>query len=79
MTSSGVTGGTRSRTYENAPQSPMICSGRSPAVLLGLLEHWGATVLGVRWQDVFAFAVLVVVLMFRPTGLLGESLGKARA
>ena len=47
--------------------------------LLGLLEHWGATVLGVRWQDVFAFAVLVVVLMFRPTGLLGESLGKARA
>ena len=26
-----------------------------------------------------AFIVLVLVLMFRPTGLLGESLGKARA
>ena len=26
-----------------------------------------------------AFVVLVVVLMFRPTGLLGESLGRARA
>jgi branched-chain amino acid transport system permease protein len=46
---------------------------------LGLLENWGATVLGGEWRDVFAFTVLVVVLMFRPTGLLGESLGRARA
>ena len=48
-------------------------------LLLGLLETWGATVLGGEWTDVFAFTVLVVVLMFRPTGLLGESLGRARA
>jgi branched-chain amino acid transport system permease protein len=47
--------------------------------LLGLLENWGSTVLGGEWKDVFAFTVLVVVLMFRPTGLLGERLGKARA
>jgi branched-chain amino acid transport system permease protein len=46
---------------------------------LGLLENWGATVLGGEWKDVFAFTVLVLVLMFRPTGLLGESLGQARA
>jgi branched-chain amino acid transport system permease protein len=46
---------------------------------LGLLENWGATVLGGEWKDVFAFSVLVLVLMFRPTGLLGESLGRARA
>jgi branched-chain amino acid transport system permease protein len=46
---------------------------------LGLLENWGATVLGGQWKDVFAFSMLVLVLMFRPTGLLGESLGKARA
>jgi branched-chain amino acid transport system permease protein len=46
---------------------------------LGLLEQWGATVLGGQWKDVFAFAVLVLVLMFRPTGLLGESLGRSRA
>ncbi|MBW3574458.1 MAG: branched-chain amino acid ABC transporter permease [Actinobacteria bacterium] len=46
---------------------------------LGLLENWGSTVLGGEWKDVFAFTVLVLVLMFRPTGLLGESLGKARA
>ena len=47
--------------------------------LLGLLENWGATVLGGEWKDVFAFSVLVLVLMFRPTGLLGESLARARA
>ena len=48
-------------------------------LLLGLLENWGASVLGGEWKDVFAFTVLVVVLMFRPTGVLGESLGQARA
>jgi branched-chain amino acid transport system permease protein len=48
-------------------------------LLLGLLENWGASVLGGEWKDVFAFAVLIAVLMFRPTGLLGESLARARA
>ncbi|MGH9188499.1 MAG: branched-chain amino acid ABC transporter permease [Acidimicrobiales bacterium] len=46
---------------------------------LGLLENWGATVLGGEWKDVFAFSVLVLVLMFRPTGLLGEALSRAKA
>jgi len=48
-------------------------------LLLGLLENWGATVLGGEWKDVFAFTVLVIVLLVRPNGLLGESLGRARA
>ena len=48
-------------------------------LLLGLLENYGSAVLGGEWKDVFAFAVLVLVLMFRPTGLLGERLGRARA
>ena len=46
---------------------------------LGLIENWGAAVWGSEWKDVVAFSVLVLVLMVRPTGLLGESLGKARA
>jgi branched-chain amino acid transport system permease protein len=33
--------------------------------------------IGVAWTDVVAFVVLVVVLVFRPTGLLGERLGRA--
>jgi branched-chain amino acid transport system permease protein len=48
-------------------------------LLLGVLENWGSAVLGGQWKDVFAFAVLVLVLMFRPTGILGESLARARA
>ncbi|RKT56706.1 branched-chain amino acid ABC transporter permease [Saccharothrix australiensis] len=48
-------------------------------VVLGLIENWGAIFLGSQWKDVIAFIVLVVVLMFRPTGILGESLQKARA
>lgn len=46
---------------------------------LGLLENYGATLLGGKWKDVFAFTILVVVLMFRPTGILGEQLGRSRA
>jgi branched-chain amino acid transport system permease protein len=48
-------------------------------LLLGVVEQYGASVFGNQWQDVVAFLVLVVVLLFRPTGLLGESLGRARA
>ena len=46
--------------------------------LLGLVENYGQSLFGGEWKDVVAFVVLVVVLMFRPTGILGESLGKAR-
>lgn len=45
---------------------------------LGLIENYGASIFGTEWRDVVAFAVLVLVLMFRPTGLLGEALTRAR-
>jgi branched-chain amino acid transport system permease protein len=48
-------------------------------LLLGVVEVYAATLYSSNWEDVAAFVVLVVVLMFRPTGLLGESLGRARA
>jgi branched-chain amino acid transport system permease protein len=47
-------------------------------LMLGLIENYGSALWGTEWKDVIAFLVLVLVLMFRPTGLLGESLGKAR-
>jgi branched-chain amino acid transport system permease protein len=47
-------------------------------LLLGVVENWGAAIFGSSWKDVIAFVVLVVVLMFRPEGILGESLGRAR-
>ena len=48
-------------------------------LLLGVVEVYAATLTQSNWEDVAAFIVLVVVLLFRPTGLLGESLGRARA
>jgi len=47
-------------------------------IVLGLAENYGSSIFGGQWKDVIAFVVLLVVLMFRPTGILGESLGKAR-
>lgn len=48
-------------------------------LVLGVAENWGSAIVGTQWKDVVAFTLLVVILLFRPTGLLGESLGKARA
>ncbi|MFC4605329.1 branched-chain amino acid ABC transporter permease [Rhodococcus kronopolitis] len=45
---------------------------------LGVMENYGQVVFGSEWRDVVAFVLLVAVLMFRPTGILGESLGRAR-
>ena len=41
-------------------------------LLLGVFENVAAGCFGVQWRDVVAFLILVLVLMFRPTGLLGE-------
>jgi branched-chain amino acid transport system permease protein len=48
-------------------------------LLLGLVEALIPPIphVGIQWTDVVAFVVLVVVLIFRPTGLLGERLGRA--
>jgi len=46
--------------------------------VLGLAENYGSALVGTEWKDVVAFCLLILVLLFRPTGLLGESLGKAR-
>jgi branched-chain amino acid transport system permease protein len=42
---------------------------------LGIMENVGAGCFGDAWKNVIAFMVLVLVLMFRPTGLLGEGTG----
>jgi branched-chain amino acid transport system permease protein len=48
-------------------------------LVLGVAENYGSAIIGTEWKDVVAFILLVVILLFRPTGILGESLGKARA
>jgi branched-chain amino acid transport system permease protein len=48
-------------------------------LLLGVVENYASGLFGGDWKDFTGFVVLIVLLMFRPTGLLGESLGRARA
>jgi branched-chain amino acid transport system permease protein len=48
-------------------------------LILGVMENWGSAVFGSEWKDVVAFVLLVLILLVRPSGLLGEALGKARA
>jgi branched-chain amino acid transport system permease protein len=48
-------------------------------LMLGLVENYASALFGSNWRDFVAFVVLIALLMFRPTGLLGESLGRARA
>lgn len=48
-------------------------------LLLGVTENWGSALFGTEWKDVVAFVLLVLVLLVRPTGLLGQTLGRARA
>jgi branched-chain amino acid transport system permease protein len=48
-------------------------------LLLGVAENWGSAIFGSQWIDVSSFALLVLILLVRPSGLLGEALGKARA
>jgi branched-chain amino acid transport system permease protein len=53
-------------------------------MLLGIVEALGTgyigdltnNVFGSNYQDVFAFLVLIAVLVLRPSGLLGERVGE---
>jgi branched-chain amino acid transport system permease protein len=40
--------------------------------LLGLAEALGSAYVSSAWKDAIAFVVLIVVLLVRPTGILGE-------
>ena len=48
-------------------------------LVIGLLEYYGASIFGTQWENPVVFIVLVGVLLIRPTGILGESLARARA
>jgi len=40
--------------------------------LLGILESLGTICISSSYKDVFAFVILILVLIFKPTGILGE-------
>ncbi|MBL8396871.1 MAG: branched-chain amino acid ABC transporter permease [Candidatus Accumulibacter sp.] len=60
-----------------------LAGAMAGGILLGVIEALGAgyigdltgNFLGSHYQDIFAFIVLIIVLMFRPSGLFGERTG----
>ncbi|MHA0855201.1 branched-chain amino acid ABC transporter permease, partial [Serratia nematodiphila] len=63
-----------------SPDRVIVLTFALGGLLLGLFESLGTGylgeltggVFGSNYQDVFAFLVLIAVLVFRPSGLLGE-------
>ena len=49
-------------------------------LLLGILESMGPAALNIDFQlkDVIAFSILVLILIFRPSGILGEALSEEK-
>jgi branched-chain amino acid transport system permease protein len=49
-------------------------------LFLGIVESIGPPILGISFQlkDVIAFAILVLILIFRPTGIIGEVLVESK-
>src|SRR5690606_30299322 len=41
-------------------------------LVLGLAEVFGVWLLSSQWRDAIAFAILIVVLLYRPSGILGK-------
>ena len=50
----------------------IILTVAAAGILLGVLEAMGAAYVSIAWKDAIAFLVLILILIFRPTGLLGE-------
>jgi branched-chain amino acid transport system permease protein len=46
-------------------------------LVLGVAENEGVACTQASWRDVVAFGILVLVLLVRPTGILGERLGRS--
>ena len=45
-------------------------------LILGVLEMFGAAYISAAWKDVFVFLILILVLIFRTTGLFGEKVAE---
>lgn len=45
-------------------------------LILGILEMLGAAYISAAWKDVFVFLILILVLIFRPTGIFGETVAE---
>ena len=43
-------------------------------IMLGIIEQFSKTYISTLWADAIVFGVLVIVLVLKPTGLLGKEI-----
>ncbi len=72
----GFTAGLRAFTAAVLGGIGNITGAMLGGILIGLLAAFSDQYLSSRWTNAWVFAILVVILIFRPTGLLGESVGE---
>lgn len=70
----GFTAGLRAFTAAVLGGIGNITGAMMGGVLIGLLSALSDQYLSSRWTDAWVFGVLVLILVFRPSGLLGENL-----
>ena len=68
----GYTAGLRAFTAAVLGGIGSIPGAMLGGILIGLIESLGGQLIATRWTDVIIFSILILVLVFRPTGLLGR-------
>ena len=68
----GYTAGLRAFTAAVLGGIGSVTGAMVGGVLIGLIESLGGHFFATRWADVIIFSILVLVLVFRPAGLLGR-------
>ena len=68
----GYTSGLRAFTAAVLGGIGSIPGAMLGGIVIGLIESLGGQLIAVRWTDVIIFSLLVLVLVCRPTGLMGR-------
>ena len=69
----GYTAGLRAFTAAVLGGIGSVTGAMVGGVLIGLIESLGGQFLAVRWTDVIIFSILILVLVFAPSGLFGRA------
>ncbi|MBV9826156.1 MAG: branched-chain amino acid ABC transporter permease [Alphaproteobacteria bacterium] len=69
----GYTAGLRAFTAAVLGGIGSVTGAMVGGILIGLIESLGGHFLAVRWADVIIFGILVLVLVFAPSGLFGRA------
>jgi branched-chain amino acid transport system permease protein len=68
----GYTAGLRAFTAAVLGGIGSVTGAMVGGIIIGLIEALGGQLIAVRWTDVIIFSVLILVLVFAPTGLMGR-------